>query len=204
MLVDMVKVIRTALSLFIVMLVVTGMIYPAMVTAVAQAFFPWRANGSLIQQGNKVIGSELIGQQFSKSEYFWGRESATMPFPYTAKASAGSNFGPSYSDLYARIRYRVNTLHTADPSNVALIPSGLVTASGSGLDPDISPAAALYQVHRVAMARKIPENILQDLIMASVQKRWAGVLGEPRVNVLRLNLTLDAIGEGEKYARPST
>jgi K+-transporting ATPase ATPase C chain len=184
--------IRPAITLLALLSVVTGLGYPALVTAIAQAAFPHRANGSLIVTNGKVIGSELIGQPFDDPKYFWGRPSATTPFAYNAGASSGSNKSPTNPDLIKAVRARVDALRAADPGNTAPVPVDLVTASGSGLDPQISPAAALYQVHRVAQARKLDEAAVRQLIARHTEGRWLGILGEPRVNVLKLNLALDA------------
>jgi K+-transporting ATPase ATPase C chain len=182
---------RPALRLLIVLIVLTGVIYPLMLTGIAQAVFPARSNGSLIEEDGKPVGSRLIGQPFDDPRYFWGRPSATSPFPYNAAASAGSNLGPSSADLREAVRQRVVVLRAADPGNTALIPVDLVTASASGLDPDISAAAARYQVPRIARVRGIPEKTLVELIDQHTEGRVLGFLGEPRVNVLALNLALD-------------
>jgi K+-transporting ATPase ATPase C chain len=182
---------RPALRLLIVLIVLTGVIYPLMLTGIAQVVFPARSNGSLIEEDGKPVGSRLIGQPFDDPRYFWGRPSATSPFPYNAAASAGSNLGPSSADLREAVRQRVVVLRAADPGNTALIPVDLVTASASGLDPDISAAAARYQVPRIARVRGIPEKTLVELIDQHTEGRVLGFLGEPRVNVLALNLALD-------------
>lgn len=183
--------IRPALTMLLLLTVVTGLIYPLTVTGLAQVFFPDKANGSLIVREGKVIGSSLIGQYFDRPEYFWSRPSATAPFPYNAAASGGSNLGPTNPALIDAVNARVTALRAADPGNDSPIPVDLVTASGSGLDPHISPAAALYQVKRVARARGIEESVVRDLLAQHTQVRQLGVLGEPRVNVLLLNLALD-------------
>jgi K+-transporting ATPase ATPase C chain len=183
--------IRPALVLLIVMSVLTGLIYPAVVTGIAQLVFPRQANGSLIVRDGKVVGSSLIGQPFDDPKYFWGRPSATSPFPYNAASSSGSNQGPTNPALYDAVKGRVEALRTADPGNTAPVPVDLVTASGSGLDPHISPAAALYQVGRVAKVRKLDESAVRQLVERHTEGRQLGVLGEPRVNVLTLNLALD-------------
>jgi K+-transporting ATPase ATPase C chain len=183
--------IRPALVLLIVMSVLTGLVYPAVVTGIAQLVFPRQANGSLIVRDGKVIGSALIGQPFDDPKYFWGRPSATSPFPYNAASSSGSNQGPTNPALYDAVKGRVEALRAADPGNTAPVPVDLVTASGSGLDPHISPAAALYQVGRVAKARKLEESAVRQLVEKHTEGRQIGFLGEPRVNVLMLNLALD-------------
>jgi K+-transporting ATPase ATPase C chain len=184
---------RPALRLLIVLTVLTGVIYPLTLTGIAQVVFPARSNGSLIEKGGKPVGSRLIGQPFDDPRYFWGRPSATSPFPYNAAASSGSNLGPSSADLREAVRQRVAVLRAADPGNTALIPVDLVTASASGLDPDISAAAARYQVPRIARVRGIPEATLLELIDQHTEGRVLGFLGEPRVNVLALNLALDKL-----------
>ncbi|MCG1018984.1 MULTISPECIES: potassium-transporting ATPase subunit KdpC [Burkholderiaceae] len=182
---------RPVLVLFVALTVITGIVYPAAVTAIAQAVFPAQANGSLIEKNGKLIGSALIGQQFNRNDYFWGRLSATTPNPYNAQSSSGSNLGPTHPALADEVKGRLAALHKADPANTAPVPVDLVTSSGSGLDPDISPAAAAYQAPRVARARGLPQAQVDELIARNTTGRQFGLLGEPRVNVLRLNLALD-------------
>ena len=184
---------RPALSMLLVFTLLTGVVYPLTVTGLAQLVFPHQANGSLIVRDGKVIGSELIGQYVDDPKYFWGRPSATSPFPYNAAASSGSNLGPTNPALLDAVKIRVAALRAADPDNEAPVPVDLVTASGSGLDPHITPAAALYQAHRVARLRGLEENQVKDLVARSTEGRQFGFLGEPRVNVLKLNLALDAL-----------
>jgi potassium-transporting ATPase KdpC subunit len=183
---------RPAAVLLLLFTLLTGVAYPLAVTGIAQLAFPKRASGSLIAGGRGVRGSELIGQPFADAKYFWGRPSATSP-AYNAAASSGSNLGPSNPALVEAVKARVAALRAADPENTALVPVDLVTASGSGLDPHISPAGAAYQVHRVARARGLADERVQKLVAARVEGRDLGVLGEPRVNVLLLNLALDGI-----------
>jgi K+-transporting ATPase ATPase C chain len=183
--------VRAAVISLVVLTVVTGIIYPLAVTGIAQAVFPSQANGSLIVSDGKIIGSRLMGQPFDDPKYFWGRPSATSPFPYNAGSSSGSNLSPTNPDLVKAVQGRVDALRAADPGNTAPVPVDLVTASASGLDPHISPAAALYQVSRVARERKLDLQALQRLIEEHTEGRFLGLLGEPRVNVLTLNLALD-------------
>lgn len=184
---------RPALVLFAAMTVLTGIVYPVAVTAIGQAMFPHQANGSIIEKDGKPVGSALIGQQFDAPYYFWGRLSATTPNPYNAQSSGGSNLGPRNPALSDEVKGRIKALHDADPTNRAPVPVDLVTSSGSGLDPHITPAAAAYQAARVAKARGLTREQVDDLIARNTVGRQLGVLGEPRVNVLELNLALDGM-----------
>jgi potassium-transporting ATPase KdpC subunit len=181
----------TSLIALLLFTVITGVVYPLLVTGIAQVVFPDKANGSLVHDGGKTLGSDLIGQSFSDPKYFWGRLSPTSPYPYNAGASTGSNLGPTNPALLDEVQGRIADLKKADSTNTAPIPVDLVTSSSSGLDPDISVAAALYQVPRVARFRGMSEDRLRGLVESSTLARTFGVLGEPRVNVLRLNLALD-------------
>lgn len=183
---------RPAAVVFAVLSLVTGLLYPGVITAVSKAVFPEQAAGSLIVKDGKAVGSSLIGQPFSEPKYFWGRLSATAPMPYNAAASVGSNLGPSNPALTDAARARIDALRAADPDNKAAVPVDLVTASGSGLDPHISIAAADYQAPRVARLRSLPLEKVQELIKANTESPRLAVLGEPGVNVLKLNLALDA------------
>jgi K+-transporting ATPase ATPase C chain len=183
--------IRPALLIFLVLTLITGVAYPLVVTGIAKVVFPSQAGGSLLQEGGKVVGSTLIGQPFSDPKYFWSRPSATSPQPYNAASSNGSNQGPTNPALTDAVKSRIDALHAADPENKTPVPADLVTASGSGLDPHVSPAAAEYQVIRIAHARGLPEATVRQLVAEYTEGRQLGVLGEPRVNVLRLNLALD-------------
>jgi len=184
--------IRQSLIVFGVMTVLTGLIYPLVVTGIAQALFPWQANGSIIERGGKAVGSALIGQEFVSKDYFWSRPSATTP-PYNAASSTGSNLAPTGKAEEDLVTKRAQELKSADPLHRGAIPVDLLTASGSGLDPDISPAAAYYQVPRVAAARDIPTGRLDALVEHMTKQRFLGVIGEPRVNVVELNLALDRV-----------
>jgi len=185
-------IVRPALVLFVLLSALTGLIYPIAVTGVAKAAFPDQAAGSLVVLDGTTVGSKLIGQNFSDPKHFWGRPSATAPQPYNASASGGSNQGPLNPALTDAVKARVEALRAADPDNVAPVPVDLVTASASGLDPDISPAAAQYQAARVARVRGMPLAQVQSLIDRNTQQPLLGFLGEPRVNVLALNIALDA------------
>jgi len=184
---------RPAIILLVVLTLVTGVAYPLAVTGIAQVVFPRQANGSLIVRDGKPVGSSLIGQPFDDPKYFWGRLSATAPFAYNAGASSGSNLGPIHPAFHAAAKARIDALREADPGNTAPVPADLVTSSASGLDPHITPAAAFFQVRRVAKARGLGEARVRQLVEAHIEGRPLGVLGEPRVNVLRLNLALDGL-----------
>lgn len=185
------RLIKTSLLMLLALTLITGVAYPLLVTGIAQLVFPNQANGSLIYQNGKLAGSELIGQPFDDPKYFWSRPSATGPFAYNAAASSGSNLGPTNEALLQAVAARVQALRQADSSNTQPIPVDLVTASASGLDPHISPAAAYYQVSRVARARNLHEDFVRQLVEKHIAGRQLGFLGEPRVNVLRLNLALN-------------
>ena len=185
---------KPALLVFTMLSIVTGIVYPLVVTGIAQLVFPRQANGSLIEQNGAVVGSSLIGQPFDDPKYFWSRISATSPQAYNGAASSGSNLGPLSDALTDAVKARIDALKAADPGNTAPIPVDLVTASGSGLDPHISPAAARYQAARVARARGIPESTVLSLVAQHTRGRQLGFLGEPVVDVLPLNLALDALG----------
>src|SRR6266508_5159360 len=194
----MISQLRPAVFMLLILTVITGVIYPLAVTGIVQVIFPHQANGSLIVINGKTYGSELIGQQFDDPKYFWGRLSATGDFPYNAfnaetlTGSSGSNYGPLNPALTDAVQARIDALKAADPSNTLTIPVDLVTASASGLDPQISPAAAEYQVSRVAKARGLDAARVRELVAQHTEGRTLGFLGEPRVNVLELNLALDA------------
>jgi K+-transporting ATPase ATPase C chain len=187
----MITLFRNALMSLLLLTLVTGVIYPLAVTGLGQLLFPSQANGSVIARNGKALVSDLIGQPFSSPKYFWGRPSATTPFANNSASSGGSNLGTSNSALTDAVTQRIKALHDADPGNAAPVPVDLVTSSASGLDPEISPAAAAYQVTRVARARGIPSAQVQALVEQASAGRTFGVLGEPRVNVLKLNLLLD-------------
>ena len=184
---------RPAASLFVALSLVTGIAYPLVVTAIAQIAFPDAANGSLIVRDGKLVGSRLIGQNFSAPGYFWGRPSATAPMPYNGSASGGSNLGPLNPALTDAVKSRIAALQAADPGNALPLPVDLVTASASGLDPHISPAAADYQLERVARARQIDVARVKALVTRYTEERQWGIFGEARVNVLELNLALDTL-----------
>jgi K+-transporting ATPase ATPase C chain len=190
----MTSIVRPALVLFAVLTVLTGVAYPLVVTGIGQVAFPEQSAGSLILRDGKAVGSSLIGQNFSDPKYVWGRPSATGPYPNNATASSGSNQGPLNPALTDAVKGRIEALRAADPSNTAAVPVDLVTASASGLDPHISVAGAVYQAARVAKARNLPLQQVQQLIEQHTEGRLFGLLGEPRVNVLQFNLALDDIG----------
>jgi K+-transporting ATPase ATPase C chain len=188
----MLKLTIQSIRALIVLTLITGVLYPLLVTGIAQVAFPKQANGSLIEKDGKVLGSSLIGQPFSDPKYFWSRASATSPMPYNGGSSSGSNQGPTNPALKEAVEGRVKALRDAGGDPAKPVPVDLVTASGSGLDPHISPAAADYQAARVAKVRGLPEAKVRELVAQSTEGRQLGFLGEPRVNVLRLNLALDA------------
>ncbi len=185
--------IRPAILSVLIFTVLTGLVYPLAITGIAQLIFPHQANGSLIMKNGQAVGSTLIGENFDDPRYFWGRLSATSPYPYNASASSGSNLGPTNPALVDDVKARIAVLKAADPGNTLPIPVDLVTSSGSGLDPDISVAAALYQAPRIARLRGLSEAAVSALVNSHVTNRQFGFLGEPRVNVLELNLALDEL-----------
>lgn len=187
----MLKELKPALVLLALLTLITGGLYPLVITGVAQVLFPHQANGSLIQRNGKVVGSELVGQPFTDPRYFWSRPSATSPVPYNAGASSGSNQGPLNPALEDAVKGRIVALKAIDPGKTLAIPVDLVTTSGSGLDPHVSPAAAAFQIDRVARARGLDPTAVRALVAAHTVGRQFGILGEPRVNPLRLNLALD-------------
>jgi len=185
--------VRPALFSLLLLTGLTGLVYPLVVTGISQVVFPKQANGSLIVKNGVAVGLTLIGQPFDDPKYFWGRPSATSPYAYNATSSSGSNLGPTNEALKKAVADRIATLKAADPDNSAKVPVDLVTASGSGLDPHISPASAEYQVRRVARARKVGEDDVRRLVAEHTEGRQFGVLGESRVNVLELNLALNSL-----------
>ena len=187
------NILRPALVLFLLLTLLTGVAYPLLVTGLAQWLFPAQAAGSLILRDGKPVGSSLIGQNFNDPGHFWGRPSATSPMPYNASASGGSNQGPLNPALVDAVKGRLDALRAADPGNTSPVPVDLVTASASGLDPHISPSGARYQAARVARVRNLPLEKVQQLVAGETETPWLGLLGEPRVHVLRLNLALDAL-----------
>ena len=186
------RILRACLGTFLMLTIITGVAYPLFVTGVGRIVFPSQATGSVIERDGRAVGSALLGQPFTRPGYFWGRSSATAPQPYNGAASTGTNLAPTNPTLAEAVAARVAALRAADPGNAAPVPVDLVTASGSGLDPDISPAAAGYQVARVARARGWAPTRVRALVADHTQGRLLGILGEPRVNVLELNLALDA------------
>ena len=187
------KVFQAGIFLFLMLVLITGFLYPLVVTGIAGLVFPEKAGGGLIIRKGEAVGSALIGQPFDDPRYFWGRPSATGPYPYHGTGSSGSNWAEGNPALLAAVRQRVADLRTADPGNTQSVPVDLVTASGSGLDPQISPAAASYQIPRVARERGISEPRIRALVGAHTEERQFGIFGEPRVNVLELNLSLDTL-----------
>jgi K+-transporting ATPase ATPase C chain len=194
----MFKIARIAALQLLVFTVITGILYPIAVTVVAQVIFPHAANGSIIEKDGKKLGSELIGQPFDAPQYFWSRPSATAPSPYNTMASSGANQGPTNPALTDAVKGRVEALRAADPGNTSPVPVDLVTASGSGLDPHISPAAAAYQIPRVARLRSLSEDKVREVVQQHTQSPTLGFLGQPRVNVLMLNLALDEMRNSGK------
>lgn len=189
---DVFNSLKPAIRLLIALIVITGFFYPLTITALAQLFFPWKANGSMVERDGKIIGSTLIGQSFTASHYFWGRPSATPEIPYNGENSSGSNLGPTNPIFLQTVQKRADELKQLNfVSKDISIPVDLVTASGSGLDPEISPAAAFFQIARIAKARQISDDVIRSLILQHIKPRTLGVLGEPRVNVVMLNLALD-------------
>ena len=191
-----IQALRPAVSVFVLLSAITGIAYPLLVTGVAQAAFAHTANGSIVTVGGQAVGSSLIGQSFSAPKYFWSRPSATGTMPNNGSASGGSNLGANNPALGDAVKGRIHALRAADPGNTQAVPIDLVTASGSGLDPEISLAAAAYQVPRIARARGLGIDAVQALIARHAQQAWLGVVGEPRVNVLALNLALDGKAAG--------
>lgn len=187
------KKMQIAIKLFLILTFLTGFIYPLVITGIAQLLFPWQANGSLMSYKGRLVGSQLIGQASSDPTYFWSRPSATVDYPYNATHSAGSNLGPSNPNLFALVTQRIENLRKSDPTNHNSIPIDLVTASASGLDPDISPLSAFYQAKRIANARGFTEQKIRMIIQQAIKNRTFNILGEPRVNVLELNMTLDSL-----------
>jgi K+-transporting ATPase ATPase C chain len=187
----MTTMIRNSLMSILIFTILTGIVYPLVVTGISQGFFPHQANGSIIMKDGKAIGSKLIGQLFHDPKYFWGRLSATTPYPYNGGSSTGSNLSPNNPELIKIVQARIDALRAADRGNASKIPVDLVTASGSGLDPHISLSAAEYQVHRVASARGLNESVVRELILQHRRGRWLDLIGEPVVNVLELNMALD-------------
>jgi len=194
----MMKIVRPAVVSLIAFTLLTGIIYPLAVTGIAQLIFPDQANGSIMMKDGKPAGSALIGQPFDDPKYFWGRLSATAPFPYNSASSSGSNLAQTNPALLDNAKARIAALKSADPQASAAVPADLATASGSGLDPHISPAAAEYQIRRVSNLRSIDEAKIRALVAANTEGRLFGILGEPRINILKLNLALDELGQTEQ------
>ncbi len=192
---------KISIILAVISIIVFGLIYPGIMTLVGQLIFPYQANGSIIRLHGKKIGSALIGQSFTQPDYFWSRPSATTPFPYNASNSSGSNLGPINPDLIRHVQLRVEVLKKANPNQKGPIPMDLVTSSASGLDPDISPAAAQYQAARIAHVRHLSISAVQQLIQKYTQGRWLGIFGEPRVNVLELNLALNQLSNTKNFKK---
>lgn len=189
----MVTIIRNAIMSLLSFTVLTGFLYPLVIAGIAETLFPHQANGSIIVKNGTAIGSALIGQQFDGPEYFWGRLSATSPYPYNGSSSSGSNLGPNNPDLMKAVRSRIETLRSMDPGSTAKVPVDLVTGSSSGLDPHISLAAAEYQVSRVAKTRRLDEAKVREVLKQNTEERLFGMIGQPVVNVLKLNLMLDGL-----------
>jgi potassium-transporting ATPase KdpC subunit len=186
------RMLRPLLVMFVLLTILAGLVYPVAITGIGKILFPRQVSGSLLTRDGKVVGSSLISQSFQDPKYFWGRLSATLPMPNNGAASTGSNLGPTNPALLDAVKGRIAALKAADPDNALPIPVDLVTASASGLDPDITPAAALYQVERVARARHLPPQAVRQLVLASVKPPQWGFLGEARVNVLLLNMNMDS------------
>lgn len=199
MLIELLKQVKTATLLVIFFLILTGLLYPVVITGIAQSLFSWRANGSLLWQEKQLIGSELIGQSFTQPRYFWGRPSGTASFPYNAASSGSHNFGALNSDFLTLVKKRCQVLHEMDPKNVNKIPVDLVTESASGLDPEISPVAAKYQINRIAKARNLSAEKIAELVTAMTKQRVLHVLGEPTINILQLNIALDALDKNSHH-----
>jgi K+-transporting ATPase ATPase C chain len=197
MLTDITSQLRPTLVMFVTLTILTGGLYPLVVSGIAWTVFPSAAHGSLIEKDGKILGSRLIGQSFDDERYFWSRPSSTGQYPYNGGVSSGSNLGPTNPALLDAVKERIAALRAAHPSQTGAVPIDLVTASASGLDPHISPLAAYYQVDRVAAARKLPVSRVQDLVRQHTEGRTLGLLGEPRVNVLLLNMALDEASSSE-------
>lgn len=188
------NILKSSIIMLVAFAFVTGILYPMLITGIGQIFLPWQANGSVIKNAKgEIIGSQNIGQSFQGPEYFWGRPSATADFPYNAKASGGSNLSVLNENLQSQVKDRITQYESMDPDNNLPIPIDLITTSASGLDPDISPEAALFQVHRVAQTRGLPEEKVRELVMSHIEQPTVQIFGEPRVNVLLLNIALDSV-----------